>query len=662
MHFGKVATIVAVLAATLASVSTAQPPEQQSGSMTADMATAPPQDSTSNSASPLLEKADLEAWLDGMVPYALKSGDIAGMVIAVVKDGNVLLQKGYGFADVEKKVPMDPDRTMVRAGSTSKLFTWTAVMQLVEEGKLDLDADVNQYLDFKIAHPAGKPITLRDLMNHRAGFEEGLKDILATDPIGLQSTEQYLKTHPRPLLFVPGDVPAYSNYGAALAGYIVERASGESFERYVEHHILVPLGMMDTSLDQPLQERFESKVSKGYIVASAPLRAYELVVTRPAGSATTTASDMTRFMIAHLQMGRFADRQILNPETTRRMHSPSQVALPGFATMAHGFFYAVQNGRTVIGHGGDTVLFHTEMNLLPDDGVGIFYTFNSRGKDDAVYGARQGLFDGFMDRYFPAPQTPPLAPALASAAADAEEIAGLYQSSRRVEHGFLTLFYLLQQAQLTANPDGTITVPGFSGDAVFREVAPRLWHEVGGSRQLTLTDVDGVKTVIDSENPISVLQGVPFARSAPLNLAVLLGSFAVLVWTIVLWPLGALLRWGDHAQSGVSADVRRVRLLARAAALIDVVYLAAWFMLLQPILSNRLDVYSVRLDSTVRILQYSGLAVLAAAVAGIWIVWRVFRLDAPWLSRTWSVIVAIALLGIVWIGVMGNLLSFNLNY
>ena len=253
-----------------------------------------------------LDRSDLEAWLDGFVPYALKNGDIAGAVFAVVKDGNILLQKGYGFADVDRKLPMDPERTMIRAGSTSKLFTWTAVMQLVEQGKLDLGRNVDDYLDFKVSPAAGKPITMLDLMNHRAGFEEGLKDILATDPRRWQSNEAYLKQHPRPLLFSTGTVPAYSNYGAALAGYIVERISGEPFERYVEQHIFTPLGMLHTTFDQPLPARFSANVA-GYGTASMPPRPYELVMTAPAGSIATTASDMARFMIAQLEQARLGD-------------------------------------------------------------------------------------------------------------------------------------------------------------------------------------------------------------------------------------------------------------------------------------------------------------------------------------------------------------------
>ena len=276
----------AVLAATsLAAVSfgAVSEPQRSSSNVVSGAAIAPGQAHGGSSAGSPLDGQDLEAWLDGLLPYALKNGDIAGAVVAVVKDGNILLQKGFGYADVGRKIPMDPERTMIRAGSTSKLFTWTAVMQLVEQGKLDLNRNVDEYLDFKVSPTTGEPITLIDLMNHRAGFEEGLKDILLTDPHALESTQTYLKQHPRPLLFPPGTVPAYSNYGAALAGYIVERVSGEPFERYVEQHIFAPLGMMHSTFDQPLPARFKDAMSQGYWTASLPPRPYELVVTAPAG-------------------------------------------------------------------------------------------------------------------------------------------------------------------------------------------------------------------------------------------------------------------------------------------------------------------------------------------------------------------------------------------
>jgi CubicO group peptidase (beta-lactamase class C family) len=609
-----------------------------------------------------LEKEDLAAWLDGYVPYALKSGDIAGAVVVVVKDGNILLEKGYGYADVARNIPMDPERTMIRAGSTSKLFTWTAVMQLVEQHKLDLDRDVNEYLDFKIPSKSGRIITLRDLMNHRAGFEEGLKDVLATDPHASQSTEEYLKSHPRPLLFEPGEVPAYSNYGAALAGYIVQRVSGEPFESYIDRHILSPLGMQHTTFEQPLPEHLRSAMSQGYVTASSEPRPFEIVVTAPAGAAATTAADMARFMIAQLQLGQFDNRRILNTDTARFMQSPSETGLPGFSAMAHGFFHDLHNGRVVIGHGGDTVLFHTEFDLLPQEGVGIFYNFNSRGKNDAVYGARAQLLDGFMNRYFPATASP--APAtLPSAPHDAQEIAGLYENSRRVEHGFLSFFYLLQQSTITANNDGTIIAPAEPGDdKTYREIGPQLWRATNGTRELALRYVANEKTVIDSADPTSVLQAVPFVRSRPLNLTILLASVAILFWSLVLWLVSPILRRGEPAQSAAAPGVRRLRLYMRCAALGDIVYLGAWTMLLLPILSYQLQVYSHSLDPVVLALECAGIVVVASAGVGIWSTWRLFRGGAPVLSCIWGVLVSAALLGVVWIGAMGGLMSINLNY
>ncbi len=626
-------------------------------------AAAPASDGAAAGATHALDAADLGAWLDGRVPYALKSGDIGGMVISVVKDGKVLLQRGYGMADVAAKVPTDPATTLMRIGSTSKLFTWTAVMQLVQQGKIDLDRNVNDYLDFKIAEPYGKPVTMRHLMNHRAGFEEGLKDLLSYDPQRSPSTERYLKDHPRPMLFAPGTVPAYSNYGVALAGYIVQRVSGEPFEAYVERHIFRPLGMTHSTFVQPLPAGFPGTMSKGYRSAGEPPSEFEMVITAPAGSVTTTAADMARFMLAHLQQGSLDGYAMLDPATTARMHGATESAPEGFARMAHGFFLATQNGRTVLGHGGDTVVFHTELNLLPQEGVGIFFSFNSRGKESSVYGARKELFDGFMDRYFPgaATVTPP---ALATARADALKIAGRYEGSRRVEHGFLSVLYLLEQTVIAATPEGTIKVPDpiVGGLVEFREIAPQVWRRIGGAQTLMLTEVGGVKTVVDSENPVSVLQEASFLRSASLNLTVLSLSVLVLLATLAMWPLGALLRRADRAVSGASPALRRLRLVQRVAVAVALAWLFVWFLLIQPVLVTDLRLYSYANDWLVGLVEASGLLAVAAAAAGAWAAWRMFRVDASPLARTWSVLVALALLGLLWVGAVGQLLTWNLNY
>jgi hypothetical protein len=346
------------------------------------------------------------------------------------------------------------------------------------------------------------------------------------------------------------------------------------------------------------------------------------------------------------------------------MHSPSKTALPGFGTLAHGFFYETRNGRTLIGHGGDTIVFHTEFELLPQEGVGIFYSFNSRGRDNAVYVLRKALLDQFIDRYFPQSSVSPEAATLASAAADAQKIAGRYQTSRRVEHGFLSVFYLLQQTVIGANPDGTIAAPkAFEpGEAHLHEVAPDVWREIGGTRQLALRNVNAVKTILDSEDPSSVLQEVPAERSAPLNLTVLVGSFLILALTVILWPVAYFLRRHYQRPLLSSPEARRPRTFLRIAATFAVLWLVCWAIVLLPVLSVQLDFYSTAHDPLIRTLQLAGLVVIALAAAGLWSVARLCRLEGSWPYRIANILIATGLVGLVWIGFIGDLISFNLNY
>ncbi len=226
---------------------------------------------------------DLNAWLDGYMPYALHTGDIAGAVVAVVKDGQIVTERGFGYSDLEKRAPVDPKLTLFRPGSVSKLFTWTAVMQQVEQGKIDLDADVNQYLDFKIPARDGKPVTMRQLMQHVAGFEEQAKGIMSDDPKS-PGFEALLKQWVPERVFAPGTTPAYSNYGASLAGYIVQRVSGESFDDYLDKHIFAPLDMKYSTFRQPLPANLVPLMSQCYSLASEPAKQFEIVGPAPAGS------------------------------------------------------------------------------------------------------------------------------------------------------------------------------------------------------------------------------------------------------------------------------------------------------------------------------------------------------------------------------------------
>ena len=607
-----------------------------------------------------LTSGDLDAWLDGFMSTALQGGKIAGAQVVVVKDGEMLLKRGYGYADVAAEIPMDPDRHQMRIGSTSKLFAWTAVMQQVEAGKIDLDADVNRYLDFKLSPPGNRPLTMTDLMTHRGGFEEGLKDILATDPERLKTTERYLKENIRPFMFTPGEVPAYSNYGTALAGYIVERVSGEPYEAYIERHILKPLRMNHTTGRQPLPPAFTKTAAKGYQTTATAPHAFELVGTAPAGNISATGADMGNFMLAHLQEGRLDGARVLQPATARMMQMPSLEMPPGFDTLAHGFFRGTRNGYLVVGHGGDTVVFHTDMNLLPEEGVGIFVSFNSSGEGAAVYGARERLFERFMDRYFPGPETV-MPPAIASAAEDAQSLAGSYESSRRVENGFVSLIYLLLQGQVVANDDGTISV-SWVEDTRFREISPNLWREEGGDRKLLVSEADGRRAIIDSHNPVAFMQSAPVARNGTLVQLVAGLSLLVLVCTAIIWPIAAWVAHSRQLPPLATGRVALVRRLTRIAVLANLAYLVGWFILIAPVLETDLGFYNDSLDGFTRLLQVAAIVPILGAILGLWNAWLAFRTRLGWAARARSVIVALALIGFLWTAWIGGLIGWSLNY
>jgi hypothetical protein len=196
----------------------------------------------------------------------------------------------------------------------------------------------------------------------------------------------------------------------------------------------------------------------------------------------------------------------------------------------------------------------------------------------------------------------------------------------------------------------------------YREVGPQLWRKVGGAQTLTLKEIDGVKTVIDSENPVSVLQQSSFLHSAPLTLTVLTLSLLVILATLVLWPLSALLRRADRASSGASPELRRLRKVQRLSAGVALAWLVAWLILIQPILNTDFGMYNASNDWLVGAVELSGILAVGAAAAGVWAAWRMLRSDASRLARVWGVLVALALLGFVWIGIVGQLLSWNLNY
>ena len=610
----------------------------------------------------------MSAFLDGLVPLALARGDVAGGVVSVVKDGKVLFAKGYGYANLKKRTPVSADRTLFRIGSTSKLFTWTAVMQLVEQGKLSLDHDINDYLDFEIPPYKGKPITLRNLMTHTPGFEDTAKNLIATDgkPVNL---ERYLKSHMPERIFAPGEVVAYSNYGCGLAGYIVQRTSGQDFDDYVEQHIFQPLDMQHSTFRQPLPAAMAPMMAESYATASdAKEQAFEIVDPAPAGAMTTTALDMTHFMLAQLQNGLYGNNRILQQATAVQMHTQQRTEAPGLNGFALGFYHEDSHGQRIIGHAGDLDYFHTDFHLMLDANVGVFMSFNSLGNAGGAHVIRKALFDAFLDRYFPAAPTKELATA-ATAKADAGRVAGWYLSSRRNVSG-LSMLYALTQSRVQALPDGTIIAAGFDNPAGkplhWREVGPLKYQQVNGSARLDfITEANGKISywTTDGEAPVMIFLRVHALHT--LGSVKLWGTLALLIvfLTLLVWFAGWLMRRHYKLALELSSSQRRSRFWGRLGASMLFLALLGWLVLMVAMGSAP----SLLLEGTAAPWMYLLYVLSVLALIGVLLI--VIHTVRSWMSprRTRWVLLGETLLAfsavyLAWLIVALRMISFNVRF
>ena len=523
-----------------------------------------------------LSKADLEPFLDALIPAQLQNRDIAGAVVSVVKDGQVLIAKGYGYADFAAKKPVVAEKTLFRPGSISKVFTAIAVMQLVEQGKLDLDRDVTEYLDFALPKTFPEPITLRRLLTHTAGFEETLKNLFVPNARELRPLRDYLIGALPARIFRPGAVPSYSNYGLTLVGYIIERISGEPFDQYVATHILDPLKMEHSSFSQPLPERLAPGVSNGYLAAAQGAREFEFVQAAPAGALSATATDMGRLMLALLGEGSAEGATILKPDSVRAMESRQFELHPALHGIGLILMDYSANGQRIVGHGGDTIFFHSDMMLMPDAHVGLFISYNSAGSRSG--GGRGEVIRGFLDRYFPGPVTPAPALELKDVQADARAVTGVYEASRRGESTLLKITAVLGQAAVTADPAGILTIEGMQsprgGLKRWREIGPLLYREVDGPEMIAFRrDQNGVVTDLLPSSAIQIAQRVTGFHSKKVLVPIVGASFGFIVLTLLLWPVAVIVRKRYARPLFSTTSDRVLYLFSRLVCLCEVLFL-----------------------------------------------------------------------------------------
>jgi CubicO group peptidase (beta-lactamase class C family) len=477
-----------------------------------------------------LPAGDLEAFVDGQVRAAMARDHIAGVTVAVVQNGQVLMKKGYGFASLAPARAVDPDRTLFRLGSLSKTFTWIGLMKEVEAGRVRLDQPVNLYLPERLQvrdQGFDQPIRVVDLMDHTAGFEDrAFGHLFERDPDYVRPLDLYLRRERPRRVRPPGEVSSYSNYGAALAGEAEAWVAGKPFERLMEEEIFLPLGMSRTTfrerrpaiegLPAPMPANLAADVAEGFHWSAGGFqpRPYEYIgQIAPAGAASSTAGDMARYMLAILGGGQFGGAVVYGPRTAQALRTPILATPAGINGWAHGFMIEpLAGGRLGYGHAGDTLSFSAKMITVPDLGLGVFVAVNT----DTGRRLPQELPAAIVREFYAAPEPFPRA-AAPDLAARAGVFDGRYLSTRRAYSGLEGFIGRISgAARVRVTPEGRLVTVDPSGPKVWvPEGPPEEGRFVAqqGEERLAFRIADGQASAFRTSANAMLFERIGFWRS-----------------------------------------------------------------------------------------------------------------------------------------------------
>lgn len=408
--------------------------------------------------------------IDQWIKADLSNEETYGAVIAIVKDGRIQHLSGYGSADKEGEWPLDPKTTRIPIGSITKLFTWEALEQLIHDGHIEPEADLNNYLPYPVFRIGSEPITAPDLITHTTGLDERITGIFTRDLSEISTPfDLFVKIQPEQIRS-PGTIAAYSNTGALLAGAVIEEVSGLRYPEYISENILLPYGMHHTAFD-PIPNTPE--ISSPGIISSDGSRVF--LAYQPAGGASSTAEDMAQYMIHHLETRNFS--QIFTHDTR----------LPG---ITEGGYFELIRGDRILLHGGDVPGASSLLALIPEKKLGIFIWYS--GSDGS---ARR---DAFLSRFFPG-HLPDLT-GYDRLPGSKHRYSGLYISTRSPEKSFEKIIRIMGET------GQTVTVQGgdeevIIGDERYLEVEPGYFLGINNPGSLVFTTSYGEEWLFMGDTP-----------------------------------------------------------------------------------------------------------------------------------------------------------------
>jgi CubicO group peptidase (beta-lactamase class C family) len=598
---------------------------------------------------------EAESYFDGFFAQEMARWHIPGAAFVLVKDGKVVFSKGYGYADLKKQTPVVPGQTVFRVGSISKVLTATAVMQLVEGGKLGLRTDVNQYLaGFKVKNPYPQPVTLAELLTHSAGLDASVIGIAAQRPSQAIPIEEFLARKMPSVMMLPGKIYSYSSFGVALEGYLVQKISGEPFGEYIEKHILQPLDMQDSSFQ--LTPDIAAHLAAGYEYHRGgyffqPIDYFNI---QPAVGLYSTAADMAHFLIAQMENGQYGDSRVLSQESAREMHRRQFTEDPRLAGRTFGFYERFVNGRRVIGHGGNIRGFASLLMLVPKEHVGFFLAFN---RDESRF--EDALINSFFNRFYPAGNSDTPSVPLHLSAATLRKFTGSYRSNPYSRLTFEKLITLYWQFRITANPDGSLEFHyphNFKPSARWMPLAQNYFLR-GDGQGHAVFDIDASGRVAHLFTDRDSYEKVPLYGTASFQVALVKALMLILLSGCVWWPLQPLVRRLRKGTSGHTVACRREKWCAATLGVLNVFFIIEMLHVL-----TRMDEWDFVYGVPPAIKALLWIPIFTTVLAAVVLCFAA----RGWKRRSWSLwgrvhysVITAAGLVFIWFFIYWNLLGFH---
>jgi CubicO group peptidase (beta-lactamase class C family) len=533
----------------------------------------------SSNAPGLSEPEELEAFIDNFFEQERAKNHIPGGVVSVVKDGKLFFAKGYGYANVEKKIPVVADKTLFRVASLSKLVTATAAMQLYEKGQLDLNAEVNQYLtDFQLKNPFPEPVKVAQLMTHTDGTTKRRIGLAARNASAMKPLGEYLAEYMPPIVWHPGELYSYSSHSTALLGYLVEKISGVPFSQYIDQNIFQPLEMRRSSFLQPPPPPLADDLAIGYQYRNGSFKSvpYLYLNIAPAASMQTTATDMANFMLAHLLNGRYENSRILEQDTARLMHEQHFTHHPLLPGTAYEFHERLENNLRMLTHIGSLRGYSSSLTLLPDQNIGIFTATNS------FAGVHGKLITQFLDRYFPDPKQPTPQPVTLN---DEQwsRVIGTYRDVEYPRHTFAKLSAPFEHINIQKGDNNKLLIKtpklfffNNSSNIELVPVEPLLFQRVNDDI-LTAFEEDRNSKSRFAFNPlwpiIGAYERVPWYETAWVQLGIAAFCTIFFFTASIMWPILPLIRRLRGKRFRVKQQPSRAWIFAGLVGILNLVFL-----------------------------------------------------------------------------------------